>query len=195
MVTKRIVVLSLVLLMAGSVTAGSLKLKLSGPGAVNDSTIKAGEKVSLDIYCSNDTLRTGFTFGLSIKSPDSTIKNIIHVVDTAGGLNDSGDIKGYNGWENKSIWDFAGVMVVEKDWDGILPELIGFGGLAIKKSFNPQELGKVMSIELIVNEIGTLVVDSSFYPPGGKWIFASPPDKAPPEAPEWDGPYRYKVVK
>lgn len=195
MVSKRIVVLSLVLLLATTATAGSLKLKLSGPGAVNDSTIKAGEKFSVDIYCSNDTSRTGFTFGLSITSPDSSIKNIVHVVDSSGGLNDGGDVKGYNGWENKSIWDFAGVMVVEKDWDGKLPELIGFGGLAIKKSYNPQKLSKIMSMEFIVNETGTLVVDSSFYPPGGKWIFASPPDSAPPEAPQWDGPYKFKVVK
>jgi len=33
------------MLIAGSSMAGSIAMKLSGPGAVNDSTIKAGENV------------------------------------------------------------------------------------------------------------------------------------------------------
>lgn len=180
-------------LSAGSAMAGTVRLKLSGDGAVNDSTIKVGQKVSVDIYTSCDVYRTGLTLGFSLKSPD--IKKVIHVSDSAGGLNDSGDVKGHNGWHDKSVWDFAGVMVVERDWDGVLPDMLGFGALAIKQGWQPGELVKSISFEIIVPETGTLVIDSAYYPPGGKWLFASPPRVADGGAPDWDGPYTFKVIK
>ena len=62
-----------------SAMAGSISMKLSGPGAINDSTIQAGKNVSVDIYISNDSIYSGFSFGFAFKSPD--IKKIIHVSD------------------------------------------------------------------------------------------------------------------
>lgn len=194
MIRNKIVLLAvLVSMLACSTLAGTVLLKISGPGAVNDSTIKVGEKVSVDIYCSCEVYRTGFTLGFSIKSPG--IKNIVHVADSGNGLNDQGDVKGYNGWHDKSVWDFSGVMVVERDWDGVLPEMLGFGALAIKRGWQPGELVKSISFEMIVPETGTLVIDSAYYPPGGKWLFASPPKVAEGGAPDWGGPYTFNVVK
>ncbi len=175
-----------------SALASSVSMKISGPGAVNDSTIKVGEKVTVDIFIVNDTVFRGYSLGFTVKSP--TIKTIVHVVDSGNGLNDSGDIKGYNGWDDKSIWDFGGVFVVERDWDGELPELLGFGGLCIKKRYEPHELAKVLSFEMIVPETGEITIDSSFFPPGGTWMFSSPPPGRT-EEPDWLGPYTFKVVK
>lgn len=183
----------LLLSLAGPAMAANVILKISGKGAVNDSTIKAGEPVSVDLYIENDVARTGFTLGLSLQSND--FKKIIHLPDTAGGLNEKGDIKGHNGWQDKSIWDLGGVYVIEKDWDGALPDLIGFGGVSVKYDFKPQELTKALSFDLIMPEPGLLVIDSAFYAPGGKWLFASPPRLAPSETPDWGGPYHYKVIK
>ena len=175
-----------------SVLAGSVSMKISGPGAVNDSTIKVGEKVSVDIFIANDTVFRGYSLGFTVKSP--TIKTVAHVVDSGNGLNDRGDIKGYNGWEDKSIWDFGGVFVVERDWDGELPELLGFGGLCIKKRYEQHELAKVLSFEMIVPEAGVITIDSSFFPPGGTWMFSAPPPGRT-EEPDWLGPYTFKVIK
>jgi hypothetical protein len=175
-----------------SVLAGSVSMKISGPGAVNDSTIKAGEQVSVDIYIANDTIFKGYSLGFAIKSP--TIKTVVHVVDSGNGLNDRGDIKGYNGWDDKSIWDFGGVFVVERDWDGELPEILGFGGLSIKKLYEPHELAKVLSFELIIPDTGVITIDSSFFPPGGTWMFSAPPPGRT-EEPDWLGPYTFKVIK
>ncbi len=183
----------LLILVAGSAFADGIKMKVSGPGVVNDSTLKAGEIVSFDIYCQTDVKRTGFTIGFSIKSPD--IKTVIHVSDTGLALNENGDVKGYGGWEDKSVWDFAGVFAVERDWDGNLPDLLGFGGLSIKKGYEDAEFGKKLSLEMIIPETGTLVIDSAYYPPGGKWLFSSPPRIAQQGAPDWGGPYKYKVIK
>jgi len=145
--------------MAGAVLADDVKIKISGPGAVDANTIKAGEKVSVDIYTATDTMRTGFTLGFALKSKD--ISRIIHVADSGNGLNENGDIKGYEGWNDKSVSD----------------------------------LKKTISFEIIVPEPGTLVLDSAYYPPGGKWLFSSPPRLAGPSSPSWDGPHTFKVIK
>ena len=181
-------ILILCFLTAGSLMPASVSLKISGEGAVNDSTIQAGKPVSVDIYFENDSVWAGFTLGFAIKSPD--IKTITHVVDSGMGINDRGDVKGFNGWENKSIWDLAGIFVVESDWDGTLPELLGLGGVCVKQRYHPHEWQKNMSFDIIVNEPGTLVVDSAFFPPGGNWLFSPPAHE-----PVWDGPFQYKVVK
>ena len=181
------------LLLAGTVLGSSVSLQLSGEGAVNDSTIKAGEPVSIDIYFTNDDIRTGITLGFAITSPDT--KEVIHVIDSGNGLNERGDVKGYNGWEGAAVWDLFGMFIVESDWDGVLPELLGIGALSNKQSYDPHELEKKLSFELVVPEAGTIVIDSAYFPPGGKWLYSSPVDIAPSHVPEWLGPYTYKVVK
>jgi hypothetical protein len=171
---------------------GSVRLKLSGAGAVNDSTIKMGQPVSVDVYVTNDSSREGFSLGFAFKS--ETIKKIVHPsADSGKGLATSkkGDIKGFNGWQDKTVWDFGGVYVVEKDWDGMMPELLGFGGISVKQGMQVvAEPTKVLSIDLIVPEAGQLVIDSAFFPPGGEWVFTPPTIR-----PAWGGPYKFTVVK
>lgn len=175
-----------------SAMAGSISMKLSGPGAVNDSTIQTGKNVSVDIYISNDSLYSGFSFGFAFKSPD--IKKIIHVNDSLPSLNKNGDIKGHNGWEDKTIWNFGGVYAVESDWDGVMPELLGFGGLSIQQEYAPHDIQKCLSLNMMFPEPGTITIDSAFYPPGGAWMFASPAENGVHQ-PKWGGPYTFKVVK
>lgn len=186
---KIIIFISLCAFLAvSSLSASSISMKISGPGAVNDSTIKSGEKVSFDLYVANDASYKGFSLGLKVTSPE--IKNITHVSDKGNGLNTNGDIKGYNGWDDRSIWDLAGVFVVELNWDGLLPELIGFGGICKSMEYVPHKMDKKLSFELIIPDSGTIVVDSSFFPPSGYWLLTPPSTK-----PEWGGPYKFKVVE
>ena len=165
----------------------AISLKVSGPGAVNDSTIKVGEKVSVDLYFSNDKPRKAFTTGFKLSSPD--IKTVEHPTDSGMGVNDNGDIKGHNGWNDNSVWDLKGLLVNKGDWDGTLPDYVGLGGVAVKQRFNPQLSTKQISFDLVVPEAGTLIVDSVFFPPGGFWKFSDN------EKPAWKGPYKFKVVK
>lgn len=188
---------ALVIFAAFSVQAGSgasVALKLSGEGAVNDSTIKAGTPVAIDVYMTNDTARQAFTLGFKFVS--KSIKTLIHpAADSAAPnrieTNKRGDVRGFEGWQDKSIWDFGGVYVVEKDWDGVMPELLGFGGIAVKQGLQPiAKPTRILSINLVVPDTGRFVVDSAFYPPGGAWLI-TPPSVAP----KWSGPYSFKVVK
>jgi hypothetical protein len=186
--------LAIILLVVGATAsmAISVSMKVSGPGVVNDTTVKAGQPVSVDIYVANDTVYTGFTLGFSIKSP--SIKSITHVHDSTKGLNQNGDVKGHNGWGDASIWDFDGVFSVESDWNGQLPDLIGFGGVCFKKEYRPHDLMKVLSFDIVVPDTGMITVDSSFFPPGGKWMFAGDNPSLTKE-PQWGGPYKFKVIK
>ncbi len=192
---RRCITLTIVVLAFGvaSVSAIDISMKLSGQGAVNETTIKAGQPVSIDIIIENDTLFTGFTMGFQFTSPD--LAEIVHVADTNGGLNEAGDIKGYNGWHDQSIWDLNGVFVRETDWDGKLPDMIGFGGLSVKSKYPAHKAERKLSFDVMVPEVGLLVIDSAFFPPGGKWLFSAPARIGPSVSPAWGGPYKFEVVK
>lgn len=173
---------------AMTATAVEVSMKISGPGAVNETTIKAGQKVSFDVYMVNDTTWKGFTIGFQVNSP--TIKKVIRPADSGKGLNARGDIKGFNGFQDNSIWDLKGTFVVDTAWNGSLPDTLGFGGICVKSSYAPHPLQKNLSFELIFPEAGAIVVDSSYWPPGGQWLFA-----LPEHHPVWKGPYKFTVVK
>lgn len=179
-----------ILFLCGAASAISISAGVSGKGTVNDSTVVAGEPFSVDIYFVNDSVQTAFTLGFKLTSEN--IKQVVHVADSGKGLSTRGDVKGHNGWQDKSIWDLNGLFVVENNWDGALPDTVGFGGVCIKQAYNPHEKMKCISMDLIVPTEGTLVVDSSFWPPSGIWIFAGNDQSA--RAPKWNGPYKFKVV-
>ncbi|HEX2897744.1 MAG TPA: hypothetical protein VHP63_06825 [candidate division Zixibacteria bacterium] len=179
-----------VLFMCGSVSAISISVGVSGKGVVNDSTVIAGEPFSVDVFFVNDSIQRAFTIGFKMTSEN--IKQIVHVVDSGKGLSTKGDIKGHNGWEDKSIWDLNGLFVVETNWDGALPDTIGFGGVCIKQAYNPHEKMKCLSWDVVVPTEGTFAVDSSFWPPSGIWIFAG--DYEAVRTPVWGGPRKIKVI-
>jgi hypothetical protein len=173
-----------------------VRLKISGPGAVDSATIKAGQPVSFDFYFANNMDGgRGFTTGFCIKSKE--IKKVVHTVDPAGGLSKDGDIKGYNGWQNSEVWDFAGVWIPRPDWDGNLPDTMGFAGTVLKARYMKHPLQKVLSWSMVVQETGELVVDSCFVRPGTTWqvIHADAAGKLVNSKPSWGGPYTFKVVK
>ena len=176
------------LALSTSAMAVEISMKISGPGAVDETTIKAGQKVSFDVYMVNEANWSGFSIGFQMKS--STIKTVVHPADSGHGINRRGDVKGYNGFQDQSIWDMQGVFVVDTAWTGTLPDTLGFGGIAVKSTYAPHPLQKNLSFDMIFPETGTIVVDSSFWPPGGQWLFALPEHHA-----IWKGPYKFTVVK
>lgn len=184
----------LAIVLCSSVGLGetSITMSISGPGAINDSTIKVGEPVSVDIYWENgDPDRRGFTTGFKVSS--ESIENIIHVADSGNGINEAGDLKAHGDWQGTRTWDFTGIRAIIVDWDGQLPDLIGFGGLRVKNVYNEHENKKVLSWTMIVPEAGTITIDSSFFKPGGIWAVVGP--EGVEVTPTWDGPHVYQVVE
>jgi len=183
--------LGLAITMLSSAAFGAtVSVGVSGKGAVNDSTVIAGEPFSVDIFVANDSTQRGFTIGFKLKSDN--IKSVVHVADSGKGLSSKGDVKGHNGWQDSSIWDLKGIFVVESNWDGNLPDTIGFGGVCVNKQYSPHEKLKCLSMDLIVPTEGAFVIDSSFWPPSGIWIFAGENQTA--RVPKWGGARKIKVV-
>lgn len=198
---RKLVILLFVAIVAMALSAAAepttkVNMKLSGPGAVNDSTIKAGQPVSIDVYLSTKSELKAVSMGFRISSPD--IKTVAHVKDSGAWLGGAAGIKGWNGWNDFSKWDFLN-RPVYKDWDGNLPDTLGFVTAVAKKKYLPHEEMKVYSVEMIVPGPGILTLDTAFYPPGGSWKVVlspkAPGEKNSDEKPGWKGPYKWTVVK
>ncbi len=194
--TFRIAVVAAVILLLGASAAFSatVSMKISGPGKVNDSTIKAGEKVSFDVYITNEVDRQGLSVGFKFYSPDSTIKAIVHPADSGKGMeNTKGDVKAYGQYEGHKMFDIMNAAVTE-NWDGQLPDVLGFMAHIMKKVYTKHDDMKAYSMDVVVPTAGTLVVDSSFFGSGGVWMMVTEPTMDP-HYPTWKGPYTFKVVK
>jgi hypothetical protein len=59
----------------------------------------------------------------------------------------------------------------------------------VKNSYEPHDMMKTISIDLIVPTPGTLHIDSTYFPPGGNWQYGMG------GRPGWGGPYTYKVIE
>ncbi|MEW5796290.1 MAG: hypothetical protein AB1772_07995 [Candidatus Zixiibacteriota bacterium] len=195
MIQKKSLVMVFVIVAACAVsTPGqtTITLGLSGPGAVNDSTIKAGQPVSVDVYWeSKDVDIRGFTTGFRVYSP--TIKAIVHVADSGKGINPAGDLKAHGGWEGTNTWDFSGIRVIPTDWDGTLPDTIGFGGARAKVAESAHPRKKVLSWTMLVPTTGQILVDSTFFRPSNIWAVALTAGKE--VRPLWNGPYKFSVIE
>ena len=156
--TMLVVLVGVVLFAAVSSGETRVSLGLSGPGAVNDSTIKVGQPVSVDVYWLNqDDDRRGFVTSFRIFSDN--IKTIKHwpdsgkaynLADSGKGVSEAGDVRAHSGWEGTNVWDFTGLRLITVDWNGNLPDTIGFGGVVVKNRYGPHERKKVLSWAMIV---------------------------------------------
>jgi hypothetical protein len=98
-----------------------------------------------------------------------------------------------------SIWDASGFLVAEKNLDGISPDTLFPGGLALWNGLSSGPSQHVMSFHFtLINpgqpgSTGLVCVDSIFIPPAGDFIFA---DAASGLAiiPEFSGPICWLVV-
>jgi hypothetical protein len=199
--TMLVVLIGVVVFAAVSSGETRVSLGLSGPGAVNDSTIKAGEPVSVDVYWVNqDDDRRGFVNSFRIFSDN--IKTIKHwpdsgktynLADSGKGISEAGDVRAHSGWDGTNVWDFTGLRLISVDWNGSLPDTIGFGGVVVKNKYGPHEKKKVLSWAMIVPETGTIMIDSTSYRPGGRWAIGN--SEAAEIKAAWSGPYKFTVVK
>lgn len=191
----RILLLVMAIMALGAIAANGqtiISLQISGEGAIDQSTIKAGKPVSVDVYWENkDDDRRGFTTGFKISSDD--IKTIVHVTDSGNGENAAGDVKAYNHFGGAETWDFIGLQLVTVNWDGALPDVIGFGGLRVRNRYDAHENRKVLSWDMMVPETGEITIDSSYWPPSGIWAIVGPDGNE--IRPEWKGPYTFEVVE
>ena len=76
-----------------------------------------------------------------------------------------------------TVWDMSGFIVAEKNVDGISPDTLFPGGMALWHGLPAGALQHMMSFHFTPNDTGTvgpvgmICIDSAYIPPGGKFIF------------------------
>ena len=125
---------------------------------------------------------SGLTHGFKVFSPDGANWNT-----TSGSFTDAIDENMYDG----------GRFVQTFSVTGSAYDTIGFGGFAIQSDGVPDKFNSV-AFAIQVGPINpsyngkTICIDSSFYPPGGVWLWALPADN--PVEPDWDGERCFRIV-
>ncbi len=93
-------------------------------------------------------------------------------------------------------FDMTDLIVTETDMDGISPDTIMVGGVAMMVGLQPGPLQPMYKMHIKIDnleaETGTLCIDSCFVPPSGAFVFVSTFDGY---APEFYGPYCRPVIK
>jgi len=73
-------------------------------------------------------------------------------------------------------FDMTGLLVVEKDYDGMLDDSLVFGGVGLNNTLAAGPMEDMIAIHVTFGgvdsgQIKTFCIDSSFVPPAGAWIF------------------------
>ncbi len=139
--------------------------------------------VSFDFMYTNNSGESimGFTNGYRVYSPDGADVSI-----------QSGSAIG-NLWTG-SIFNDAFVI----DYFGPGPDTVGFGGVTIFGDGVPTGTADV-AFRLTLNPLEPaddgkqVCVDSSFWPPGGQWMWASSGGGSGNYVPAWDGPHCFEI--
>jgi len=149
-------------------------------GLTNEGTLKINQPIVFYIRFTNLTGSsiTGSTNGFKVYSPDGAVWEPI-VFDTTGAIN----ISMYDGGVFLNYFSITGSGADTVGFAGFKMFGIGiphwFDAIVgkIKTSLNSSQSGR------------TLCLDTTFYPPGGVWLWSSDPDVKP----EWEGPHCYAI--
>jgi hypothetical protein len=85
-----------------------------------------------------------------------------------------------------SIWDLGGLLVAEKNMDGISPDTIQVGGVSLSSALPAGAVEHMLSMHfqavLPDNTIRAICLDSTYIPPSGDFVFVDLLGEAiPPE--------------
>ncbi|MBU8935037.1 MAG: T9SS type A sorting domain-containing protein [candidate division Zixibacteria bacterium] len=168
------------MLVVSGVQAG-ITITTEGPGAGDGDTIICGQPVTFNVNLLNDAGEdlVGITNGFRIYSPTGATWQT-PTYDTAGGLDNYFDL----------VLLLQGFSV-----DGSGADTIALGGASMMSPNLPNGYDDVIlriNTQMAPSSDGdTICIDSSFYPPGGSWRWATTTGSVEPG---WDGPHCYKVV-
>jgi hypothetical protein len=167
-------------------------------------TVFLGSPYEFRVAIENDVTLAGISLGLQITSPDG----VEWRWDTQpNGYGPSG--YGTGGQyltvfpqsrmdPVTTVWDFSGLLVGERDVDGISPDTIFPGATAVNGGLPPGPLQDMMAIHFTAlrtgtGDVGALCIDSCFAPPAGDWLFVSA-ENSSSIVPDIAGPFCWPVV-
>jgi hypothetical protein len=78
----------------------------------------------------------------------------------------------------ETVWDFTNLLVLETDMDGVTPDVIFPGGVALMNGLPAGPMEHMMSVHFTPDspaasdDVGTICIDSIYVPPDGRFVFA-----------------------
>jgi len=167
-------------------------------------TLFVGGAYEFRIWYENDFLLSAFQSGMRIYSPDGATWTWNTQPDGYGpnGLGTGGQyvtvVPGSRMDPPATVWDYSDLIVSEKNIDGITPDTIFPGAMALYNGLPAGPLEHMLSLHFSPADTGdggpvaTICIDSAFVPPGGKFIFVDV--AAVTLVPTINGPFCYPVT-
>lgn len=144
-------------------------------------TIWAGAEHEFRVWLKNDVELGGMSLGFQIWSDDSASWTWRSV---PGGWGPGGPgtglacitvVAGSRMDPPDSIWDLNGLIIAEKNMDGISPDTVQVGGISLSSRLLPGPLEHMLSLHFAAHladgAVRTICIDSAFIPPSGDFIF------------------------
>ena len=161
-------------------------------------TIRVGNNYQFCIAIANSVTLGAMQTGFAISSVDGVTWQWNPQAGGYGDLQYVTVAPGSRMYPPNLVWDLTNMLVIEKDMDGVSPDTIMAGGVAVDGGLVAGVLEHMISFHFTATstgaqEIGTLCIDSAFVPPSGNWMFtdSSGVTTYPPAIP---GPFCWPVV-
>jgi Viral BACON domain len=181
-----VAMLLLILASATGVFAQAISVDNVAP-AISATEVPTNQLLTISLRFNNNTANAinGSSNGYRIYSPSSATWTTT-TIDTVANASASG-------W-GKAQFD-GGILFNSFGVDGAGEDTVGAGGFALfgtGAAVGYNNIPFTVKIGPIPNNFhnGTICIDSSYYPPGGDWIWSDPNGSV---TPSWAGPYCYTI--
>jgi hypothetical protein len=146
-------------------------------------TIYLGGQYQFRVWLENDFTLFALQIGMRVYSPTGATWTWVTQPDGYGpeGQGSGGQyvtvVPGCRMDPPDTVWDMSGLIVAEKNMDGVSPDTVFPGGMAIWNGLPVGALEHMLSYHFIATDtgtagpVGTICIDSAFIPPAGKFIF------------------------
>ncbi len=160
----------------------SVDIKVGREGAPDADTVYLGSAYAFRIGIENDVTVSGMSIGMTITSPDGVRWRWDSQPDGYGpsGFGTGGSYLTVVPQSRmdpvSTVWDFSGLLVAERDVDGISPDTLFPGAASLNGGLPPGPSQHMMSMhftamETGTGEMGTICIDSCYVPPAGPFLF------------------------
>jgi hypothetical protein len=188
---------------AGAVNTVYLDAVLTGETEEAD-TLRIGGMYEFRAWLENDFLLAGLQMGLQIYSPNGATWTWNTQANGygPGGQGTGGQyatvVSGSRLDPPETTLDLSGLIVAEKNMDGVSPDTVFPGGMAQFNGIPAGTLEPMLSFHFTPTDtgnggpVGTICIDSAYVPPAGKFIFVDA--SAVTYVPTINGPFCYPVT-
>ncbi len=182
----------------------SLYVRLGRTGEAGTvDTIIDGVKQEFQLWFKNDIDLGGISLGFCIYSDDGATWSWTTQPDGYGPQGQGTGLSAVTVVPDSrmdpvlSVWDLGGLIVTEKEMDGVSPDTVQIGGVSLGGQLDLGPYQHMISIHFIPDldsaDFRTICIDSIFIPPSGDFIFANVDgDAIHPEVP---GPFCWLVIR